>query len=125
MIFSGMLCGDVYVHKCSSSFEIVKKLTCSKHCVNIVQFSTNQTFLAASDDGGNVFVWNFQTFEIVFHWTKKSAIKALIAWHPWKESYLVICKLMPSFYLLFISLYILSSFGGLGHYILGITLFEQ
>lgn len=89
-----MLSGNVFIHKRnSSSFKIIENLTCSTHCVNILQLSANQIFLAASDDGGNVFVWNFKTFETVFHWSENNSTKALIAWHPWKESYLIICKL--------------------------------
>lgn len=98
-----MLCGNVYVHETSSSFGVIKKLACSKHCVNTLQLSTNQLFLAAADDGGNVFVWNFKSFETVFQWTEKGNPKALIAWHPWKESYLIICKLLCQFFDLFIA----------------------
>lgn len=87
-----MVHGNVHIHKFNLSLEIVTTLPFTKYCVKDIQLSANQTFLAASDDEGNIYVWNFETFELVFHWTEKNMVKALIAWHPWKETYLIICK---------------------------------
>lgn len=94
LFFSGTLRGSVYVHRCRRSLRIVKKLTLSTLCVNTLQISANRMYFAASDNGGNVFVWNFQTFETVFQWEEKEICKTLIAWHPWKESYLIVGKLI-------------------------------
>lgn len=86
-----MLLGNIYVFKCGPTLKVVQKITMSDHCVKSLQLSSNETFLAASDDGGNVFVWNFNTFEIVYKWEEKENT-ALIAWHPWEETYLIICE---------------------------------
>lgn len=86
-----MLHGNIYVFKCGPTLKVARKLTVSEHCVRSLQLSSNETFLAASDDGGNVLVWNVNTFEVVFKWEEKDN-PASIAWHPWEESYLIICE---------------------------------
>ncbi|XP_037025432.1 protein cortex [Bradysia coprophila] len=95
-IVSGTLSGNVYVHNCSISLRILKTLVCAKLCINTVQISANQMFLSAADKGGNVFVWNMQTYESVFKWSEKGVNRALIAWHPWKETYLIIATRLPA-----------------------------
>ncbi|KAG4065287.1 hypothetical protein HA402_012729 [Bradysia odoriphaga] len=95
-IVSGMLSGNVYIHNCSLSLKILKTLVCAQLCINTIQISANQTFLSAADKGGNVFVWNMRTYESVFKLSEKDVNRALIAWHPWKENYLIIATRLPA-----------------------------
>ncbi|KAJ6646322.1 Protein cortex [Pseudolycoriella hygida] len=95
-IASGMLLGKVYVHKNKCSLDVMKTLECSKYCIKNLRYSKDQKYLAASDDAGNVYVWNFNNFEMVFHWKGSKHRSALIAWHPWKVSYLIISNKIPA-----------------------------
>lgn len=92
LFFSGTLSGNVYIHKCSISLKILKKLTCTQRAITSVQLSANQMFLSAAERGGNVCVWNTNTYEIVYRqkWSNAEVKRSLTAWHPWKENYLII-----------------------------------
>lgn len=92
LFFSGTLSGNVYIHKCSVSLKILKKLTCTQRAITSVQLSANQMFLSAAERGGNVCVWNTKTYEVVYRqkWSNVEVKRSLTAWHPWKENYLII-----------------------------------
>lgn len=85
--YSGMVSGQIYVHK-NPSLEVLSVITTHGDCITDLKFSHNRKYFASCDLKGLtlVYIWN----------TKKSIVAAnescecMVAWHPWKEDELIV-----------------------------------
>lgn len=85
--FSGRSNGDIIVHE-STSLETISILNAHSDVITDLKFSNNRKYFASCDVSGHTFIWVWSTLKPIINCNDKN--ECIIAWHPWKEEYIVV-----------------------------------
>ncbi|XP_055857164.1 protein cortex [Episyrphus balteatus] len=95
IIACGTSFGSVWVF-CVPALNVIKVLKNHHQPVFMIKISPNMRFLATSDIEGNIYVYNWPSYEVHVVCRSKRKLRVVIDWHPWNGTDLAISEDSPA-----------------------------